>query len=146
MVDLSFFRGRDVRVRGHDRYAIYRMIGCKVEFASPNRRAGRLVSGVVEDVARNIFDNEVQIFLKGGKVFRFKEPTAILKDTGSVVFWYGDVGHKEVGDEAMFQEMRMSQYGETVNDVLKRTEGAKVKATRFVVLDEAPRRRGVRAL
>lgn len=131
-------------MRGHDRYIIYKMIGCKVEFTSPYRRSGRSVSGVVEDVARNIFDNEVEIVLKGGRVFRFKEPTAILQEAGDVVFLYGDVGRKEVSDEAMFKEMRRTQYGETVNDVLKRTEAAKVKATRFVMVEGAPRRRGVR--
>lgn len=133
-----------MRCRSNDRYLIYRMIGRRVEFASPYRRVKFVVTGVVEGVCRNIFDNEVELLMRGGRMFRFKEPAAIIPDGNHIVFLYGDVGRKEASDAAVFREMR-AQGGGTVDDALMKTELMKIRATRFVVLAEEPRRRACRA-
>ena len=134
MVALNLFGSRSAVPKRHDRYLIYRLIGQKVSFDNPAPRSRLPVVGVVEDVCRNIFDNEVEVILQGGRVFKFPEPTAMMEGKGGVVvFIYGDVIRREQTDKAMFREMRRSRTGENVNDVLRRTALEDTRELRFVL-------------
>lgn len=139
----SFFDGAtnaDVSMRGHDRYLIYRMLGRRVSFSNPRRRRGRaVVSGAVEDVARNIFSNEVELTISG-KMFSFKEPAAIVRRGEAVVFLYGDIG-KNVSDAAVFKEMKAATWsGETMQETFRKTERGVTKETEFLMGEEVGRK------
>ena len=134
MVALNLFGRSDAAAKGHDRYLVYRLIGRRVSFPHPSKRVKSHVSARVADVCRNIFDNEVELVLEDGRTFRFKEPAAILERGGDVVFVYGDVGERQMGDKAMFREMRAAQYaGETFDETLKRTELERTRHVRLSV-------------
>ena len=122
-------------LKKHDRYAIYQLIGKKVSIPSPSKRAKLPIIGIIEDVGRDIFNNLVEVILRGGRILRYHEPIVIAEDKGSVVFLYGDVGKKEKNDNAIFKELRASQMGENVNDVLRRTEVEGTRELRFIPLD-----------
>jgi hypothetical protein len=131
--------GLDLPVKvNHDRYAIYKMLGRKISFIT-HAGGRRKIIGVVEKVCRNIFDNMVEITIKG-KLFKFKEPTVItqVSDSESVIlFVYGKTPEEEeaqMSDKALFAEVRASFYkGETINDVISRTTPAKKKVVKFIL-------------
>jgi len=133
----------DIDIKSHDRYRIYEMLGRKVSFRNPisnGRKAGRKLSGVVEQVCRNIFENAVELTM-GGQVFQFAEPVAIVGDSDVVAFVYGDFDMADLTDEQLFEEMRDSAgYGENVDDILARTRPRVVKIIQFALGDKVIRR------
>jgi len=65
-------------------YAIYDMIGKNVSV----KIKGTDISGICENVRREILDNEIFITLDG-KEYRFLEPNKIETGEGCVIFVYG---------------------------------------------------------
>lgn len=121
-------------LKKHDRYAIYQLIGKKVSLPNPSKRAKTPIVGIIDDVCRDIFNNLVEIMLRGGRIIKYHEPTVIAEDKGEIVFLYGGVGKKEKTDRAIFKELKASQMGENVNDVLRRTEIEGTREIRFTPL------------
>lgn len=134
-----------VDVSSHDRYLIYEMLDREVTFE--HSRSGRKYSGVVEQVLRDIFQNQVELTMNG-RLFCFDEPVAIVRTTGktipceTVVFVYGDLGD-EITDEELFEQVRGSSdfYGETVHEVLSRTRPKTCHVVQFRLGRQIPRRR-----
>lgn len=120
----------------HDRYIIYKMLGRKISFVL-NNKDKKKITGTVEKVCRNIFENMVEITING-KLFKFKEPTVITFASGNksaILFVYGEEEKAEMSDQALFAEVRASFYkGENINDVILRTTPDKKKVTRFNLL------------
>ena len=133
----------DIDVSAHDRYLVYQMLNRNVSFALPNNR--KPCSGVVEQVLRNIFSNQVELTVKG-QLFCFDEPVAIVRvngsEHGSVVFVYGDIG-PEPGDDDFFGQLRDDSefYGENVDDILTRTRPKDVRVVEFLMGPPIRRRR-----
>ena len=119
---------------GHNRYLIYRMLGRKVSFNSCVSRRARRLSGVVERVCRNVFDNKVELTVDG-QTHSFDEPAAIVTDgRASILFLYGNPGDDDMSDNALFAEMRDSvNVGEPVDEVIRRTARVENKSMRFSV-------------
>jgi hypothetical protein len=89
-------------------------------------------SGVAQRVCRDIFDSYVELTVNG-RLFRFKEPAVMLQDGDSaILFVYGNVEASDMGDNALFQEMRDSPF-ETAGDVIRRTTPTKTRVTRFLL-------------
>lgn len=135
-----------VDVSSHDRYLIYEMLDREVTFE--HSRSGRKYSGVVEQVLRDIFQNQVELTMNG-RLFRFEEPVAIVRTIvakaipcETVVFVYGDLG-VELTDEELFEQVRGSSdfYGETVHEVLSRTRPKTCHIVQFRLGRQIPRRR-----
>jgi len=128
-----------------NRYLIYEMLDREVAFEYA--RSGRRYSGVVEQVVRDIFQNQVQLILNG-RLFRFDEPVVIVKTPdggtpyGAVVFVYGDLADEQTDDE-LFEHVRDSSefYGETVHDVLSRTKPKTFRVVQFLLGRPILRRR-----
>ena len=111
------------------------MMGKQVSFIG---RENRKVSGITEQVCRNIFDNMVEITING-RLFCFKEPNIISLSPGNqsiILFVYGKpVSDSDMSDKALFDEVRASLYkGETIDDVIFRTKPMKTKVVRFTLL------------
>jgi hypothetical protein len=106
---------------GHDRYLIYQMLGRRVELAAAPAGRRRRLSGVVDRVCRNIFENVVELTV-GGKRHSFREPRAILAVDEVLVFVYGGIA-PAADDEVFKQTATAAHSGETLYDVLGRTEG-----------------------
>ena len=120
----------------HDRYLIYKLLKRKISFS--HGREGRKISGTVDRICRNIFENLVEITIDG-KLFKFKEPDIISfapSNKSMIVFMYGKAtGEVEMSDRALFAEVRASVYkGETINDVISRTTPDREKIIRFTLL------------
>jgi len=115
---------------GHDRYLIYRMLGRQVEMTPPRvGRRRRRVAGRVDKVIRNIFDNVVELTV-GGRTHSFKEPSAIVAQEEDVVFVYG--GRAPAADDEVFrQAAEKAHSGETIHDVMRRTDGSPDRSLRF---------------
>jgi hypothetical protein len=129
---------RSVCVRHTDRYLIYRMIGRHVSFRALN---GAKVAGYVDNVFRNVFEQEIVLTFQGRNPIILKEPD-IIRETGEgIVFLYGDVGTKEVSDAKLFKELRGHQYRESMTDTLKRVAPRPVKEIHFTIGDKKPSRR-----
>ena len=136
-VDLSL-----VDTTSHDRYLIYDMLGREVSFNTPlrGRRVGAKRVGVVEQVYRNIFENVVELTMSG-RIFQFGEPAIIIKDRDNILFVYGDISSSDLTDDELFEEMAASaQRGETLQDVLNRTQPDIIRVVSFA-LGELIRRR-----
>jgi len=106
----------------HDRYLVYRLLGRVVEMVpGPGHRRSRRISGVVNRVCRDIFEDVVEVTF-GSRTHQFKEPGEMVMEDGDVVFVYGGEGYAD--DEEMFRQLRdRSHAGETIYDVLRRTSG-----------------------
>jgi len=98
------------------------------------------VSGFVAEVYRDIFEGEVRLTVKG-HVYRFKEPVLIRDNTQEIVFVYGDVGHQQVSDKKLFDEMRKEQFHETTDDTMRRLAPRQIKETHFSLGELKPSRR-----
>ena len=110
------------------RYLIYSLLR---RFVDIHDHAGKKTSGVVRRVYRNVMDGVVELNL-GGKQFSFTEPTSISLQGNEVIFIYGSAGSDEDSDEALFREARLASHcGESMDDVLRRTEPTLRKETRF---------------
>jgi len=104
-----------------NRYLIYKMLGREVEVTLPRRHGRKKLSGRVDHVCRNIFENMVELTL-GGHQHSFQEPSAIVNSGKRLLFVYGDVGMEDMSDEELFDEARVVAHsGENVNDILQRT-------------------------
>ena len=125
--------------KGHDRYAPYRLIGRTVGFQNPRRRSSQ-VKGVVRDVFRDIFEDEIGLEMEDGRTYRFKEPVALLRDGADVVLSYGDP-RREAGDKETFKSLGEKAWKESMDETLKRTERQGKKDVRICVLEDAPGRR-----
>lgn len=128
----------------HDRYIIYRMLGKRISFMAKGKEVRR-VTGLTENVCRDIFENVVELTV-GGQVFKFKEPDIIAYAPGKqvVLFVYGNPKNEpDMSDKALFKEARASHYkGETLNEIISRTTPGKIKVVRFNLVQPAKRHRG----
>ena len=120
-----------------DRYLIYRLLNCVVTFRSLD---GAKVSGCVDEVYRDIFKEQLRLTI-GGKVYRFKEPTAVSQKGKDIVFVYGDAKKQDLTDEKLFSEMRQQQFKETISDTISRITPRRFKMVRFVLGKKIPVRR-----
>lgn len=120
----------------HDRYLIYEMMGQQVSFTVHNRKENKKVTGVTEQVCRDIFENQIELIVSG-KTYRFKEPNVISKDpdTKDIVFVYGKPDNEtEMSDKVLFAEVRAVPFkGETIDDVIHRTKQGKIKVLKFAL-------------
>jgi hypothetical protein len=118
----------------HDRYLIYKMLGREVSFDFRIRRRVRKLKGVVERVCRNVFESRVEITVNG-HLHQFAEPSAIVMDgKDQLVFVYGDLDERDLGDAALFAEYREAGHsGETLDDVIKRTSPVVKESMRFEI-------------
>jgi hypothetical protein len=92
---------------------------------------GKRYSGFVSRVYRNVLDNQVELTI-GGKVRCFEEPNLIVQDGEELVFIYGHITLSDESDDALFAEARMSSHsGESMDDIIKRTNQALKKESRF---------------
>lgn len=122
-------------VTSESRYLIYKMLGKKISFTKDNRK----ISGTVERICRDIFENAVEITVNG-KLFKFKEPNVITlaPSNKSIIFFiYGKASDEsEMSDQVLFTEMRASLYkGETIDDIISRTTPDKKKVVKFTLSD-----------
>jgi len=124
-----------------NRYLIYNLLNRKVQFESKGlgKRKKSFV-GIVDKVTRNIFNNSV-VLTVAGKRHTFKEPTAIMLDEGHLVFVYGDLYGFDDSDETLFKDVRDAAYGETVNDVIRRSVATDTKTMRFKIGPKVEERR-----
>ena len=129
-------------IKGHDRYAMYGLIGRTVEFPNPRKRS-KTVRGVVEDVFRDIFEDTIGLEMEDGRVHLFKEPAAILKADGDVVLVYGDTKAAE-DDEETWGKLREKGWKETMQETLKRTARAARREVRISVDEGEPARKRMR--
>jgi len=134
---MDIFRKKAV-LAGNDRYAMYRLVRKRVAFANPRRRT-HVVEGVVENVSRDIFEDVIELELKGGRSYQFKEPTAMLKREGGVVLVYGDVRPENGTDEELFRMAEEKGWRENVHEVLKRTAPRRRSEVRIYVLPDEPK-------
>jgi len=110
----------------NDRYVIYELMGKIVEFVEKSRK----VRGCVKSVMRDIFEDTIVMGI-GDKKYSFAEPELIFKKRDEVVFVYGDLNAGELSDDELFSEARALGYsGETMDDLLKKTE--KNGASKFI--------------
>ena len=114
------------------------MLGKQVSFTG---RENKRISGVTQQVCRDIFNNTVEITING-RLFCFKEPNIISLSPDSqfiILFVYGKpVNESEMSDQALFAEVRASLYkGETIDDVIFRTKPSKTKIIRFTLIQPA---------
>lgn len=114
------------------------MLNRKVSFKDP--ATGTKVSGFVEEVYRDIFTGEVRLTV-AGHAYRFKEPVVVRENTQEVVFVYGDVGHQQVSDKKLFDELRKEQFRETADDTMKRLAPRRIRETHFSLGERKPSRR-----
>lgn len=128
---------RGVVVTGHDRYAVYRMIGKRVAFANPKRRT-HVVEGRLDDVSRDIFEDELDLTVDS-KVYSFKEPSAIFRYEAGVVLVYGDVKPERGTDEELFKMAAEKGFRENVHEVLKRTAPKGRRDVHIYVIPEEPK-------
>ena len=131
----------EANVDRHDRYLIYHMLGRRVEMipSRVNRKCRRVV-GRVDRVCRNIFDGVVELTVDG-HLHAFKEPMAIVGQGNSVVFVYG--GSVAADDAEVFRQAGENAHaGETIYDVIKRTEGCPDQSLRFEL---GPKEAGARS-
>ena len=118
----------------NNRYLIYKMLKRKISFSNGN---GRKITGTVDRICRNIFENLIEVTIDG-KLFKFKEPDIISfapSNKSMIVFMYGRAsGEVEMSDQVLFAEVRASLYkGETINDVISRTTPDREKIIRFTI-------------
>ena len=125
-------------IKGHDRYAVYRLVGRSVAFANPRRRTST-VRGKVRDVCRDIFAETVKVELEDGRAYEFKEPDAMLRADGDVVLVYGDAS-AEPGDEETFRKAAEKGFEADLGEVLRRTAARRRRDVRIYVLPEEPGR------
>jgi len=125
--------GIEVDMSCHDRYLIYNLLGHQVSFDLKKRKKIRRLVGVVERVCRNIFQNAVELTVSG-KTHIFDEPAAIIQSGPHLMFVYGTLQPFDLGDDALFAEMRdTGRAGETVDDVIRRTTPTKSSTLKFHV-------------
>lgn len=131
---------RHQSVPGHNRYLIYKMLRRAVSFEHPTRKSCKMQTGIVQEVCRNIFSHEVEMTMKGGRIFRFKEPTAIVSPSGyEIVFVYGSIKREDTSDEALFGNMN-SYNGKTMSDLLRDMNPVITRFTRFSLGERIPER------
>jgi hypothetical protein len=115
----------------NNRYLIYNILGRKVEITSPSRFGGfSKISGIVDRVCRNIFDDVVEITLSG-EYYSFREPAAIVSDGTDIVFLYGDVDTDE--DSKPMLSHDFDGYKESIHEHLRRTSSCPVTKTHIKV-------------
>lgn len=120
------------------RYLIYQLLRRKVDIHFFGKEP---VSGIVDRVYRNIMENVVEVTLCG-RCHVFDEPTHIFQNGNEVVFMYGCNSMEEQTDEQLFQEARLASHaGESVDDVLRRTQPAIKRELRIVLGERLPLRR-----
>lgn len=127
-----------ITLPGHNRYLIYKMLGRFVSFEHAGRKKKKVQNGLVTGVSRNIFTHEVELTMKGGRVFRFKEPTAIVAPIiKEIVFVYGSLVQSDTSDKAFFASM--SRYdGRTMDDFIRDSSPVIYRFQKFSLGDKAP--------
>lgn len=105
------------------RYLVYETLGRNVEITDVGgRKVGR---GVVGDVVRDVFANEVVIRV-GAKTLRFREPDRIEKGKSSIILEYGDRTGET--NEQVFEGMVDAAYaGDTLEEYLHDTAARPIK-------------------
>jgi hypothetical protein len=114
----------------NDRYAVYQMVNRTVIFRHPV--TGVRVDGLVDEVYRDIFTNEVRLTINGEHI-RFKEPDQIRFLDREVIFVYGNANKREVTDKTLFKEMRKDQFRDTVDGTMKRLNSKRCMEIRFIL-------------
>jgi hypothetical protein len=127
-------------MEGHNRYLIYEMLGKNVDVESSPEMGGRRFKGFVDKVCRDIFDGTI-VMMIDWRSHSFKEPNAIVRCDGDVMFLYGD--SEPDTDEALFAALK-SSYNESVYDVIKRMESRPRKFVCFSLSESSVRRRRLR--
>jgi len=123
----------------NDRYVIYRLLNRKVTFLEPGSR--RKISGFVQVVYRDIFEREIHITIDG-VVYKFKEPFQLHSCETKVVFIYGNKkSKKELSDDVMFDEIRKSNFKETLSETFHRFERKHIKEITFKLGAKKPTRK-----
>ena len=118
-----------------ERYLIYSMLNREVSIS------GTSISGMVEKIVRNIFNNMVELTIRGNRHF-FHEPSAIKHQDDKVVFVYGDKSlYEDESDDTLFCQMQDSQVGENIDDVILRTTNPEIRTTKFTLGPKMPKRR-----
>lgn len=105
-------------MNGHDRYLIYQLLGRHVDVRLPSRLGSKRVSGTVERVFRDIFDNVIEVTLNGRRHF-FEEPEAIVRTDDDLMFLYGNVDDDD--DEKTMLDSDFNGYQESIHEHIRRT-------------------------
>jgi hypothetical protein len=108
------------------------MIGRLVTFEHHmSHKSKKVQTGVVQEICRNIFSHEVELTMNGGRLFRFKEPTAIVSPSGhEIVFVYGCIQSIDTSDDTLFGSMNHFD-GKTMDDLLRDMNPVITRFTRF---------------
>jgi hypothetical protein len=114
---------------GSGRYLVYRLLHKQVQVTERN---GKKATGEVKKVYRDVMSGTVTVTV-GGREVVFEEPSAIKLEGTDVVFIYGRVGLTGESDNAMWDEVKMSSSGESLDDVLRRTAPIIQRETRFTL-------------
>lgn len=114
-------------MNGHDRYLIYKLLGRHVDVRMPSRLGSKRVSGTVERVFRDIFDNVIEVTLNGRRHF-FEEPDVIVRDEDNLMFLYG---HIEDEDERTMLDDDFNGYQESIHEHIRRTSSGQSNKTVF---------------
>lgn len=104
-------------MKGHDRYLIYKLLGKSVSVRMPHRMGGGIMSGVVNRVCRDIFEDSIDVTLDDQR-HNFEEPEAIIRRKNSILFLYGDVDWEEMCDDEIFDEAMSHAYDESFTEFL----------------------------
>ena len=85
---------------GH--YSVYNLIGQYIVSELPERYGGKKIQGVVENIYRDPILKQIELKLKKGKKYLFREPSKIEEYEKNVTFTY--LGGEEISDEEILSE------------------------------------------
>jgi len=99
-----------------NRHLIYEMKGKMVWATIPKRFGGGRISGIVDSVSRDVLGSKINMVLRSGNKYIFKEPSVIAKSDNNIVFLYG-TDHSQESDDNLFSELR--RIGGNLNVAIK---------------------------
>lgn len=101
-----------------DKYLIYKLKNSYIDAKLPDRLGGHVLSGFVNNIERDPLRNRL-ILTVNGQSYVLKEPKSIKKDSGNIIFVYGDLEQKdEIDDNDLFEQIRNGSY---VDEIIKNT-------------------------
>ena len=119
-----------------NRYLIYEMLRRQVKVDPKGfGKKFRGFDGVVEQVMRDVFENQVVLSVSG-EPYAYDEPSLIFRHGNDIIFVYGDVDEFDDSDEALFDDVRAS-YGENIHAFINRSSPTCRKTLRFEVGEQA---------
>jgi len=104
----------------HDAYLIYRMLGREVAFNGRQGTSRKVVTGVVSNIYRDVLNRSIEVVVNG-RNYKFPEPAAITMSGGYMIFVYGSRKKPDLSDEALFREMKSTEYRDNIDDILHNT-------------------------